>query len=746
MLRREFLVRLSRAALGVNAVLRRGHAAAAPTRLAADNDLYTQYVRTSRDFQRVKQDPAWLRQAFPGWLYMPWTYQWTIGYTNASGKWSLAHGYNGAFLDGNGGMPDTPTGKLAWINKFHLRFYLDHTARKGYLHLWDGDDVQAHKAQLSGTGTRPIPINNILAQKLRGFIQTNIEQVKSSPSRAAYALDDEASWGSFVYPAMWRITDDNTAYLRWLREIYGADAAPARTEWTTYDTIQPHLAEWAVRDFDYSPLMDQWTFNDALWCNFLGDLVSYANTVDPQTLCGLVGGQAPSPFGGYDYARLMRKVQYLEAYNLGGSQAIIRSFNPHNAIPAVTSMFHQSAADDIWQTWYYLAHGNRGHIGWVENWFDGQTPQPWQQLVAPHYREAAKTIGPLMQGAAWKHDGVALLYSHPSIQLGWILDAQAHGKTWANRANDHRLGASHLVRQSWENMLRDSGLQYNWISYVDLIQKGVPTEYHTLILPACLCLSDAEALAIEAFCRGGGTVIADYMPGLWDQHGRGREAGGVLDKLFGVRHDPAMTVKDVFGGKLWAEVDQDINYDWKTYQEFLTNGNTCLMDPSEFHKAVRTLPVANVHSFGQGRAVLMNLSPQWYNAYRVAGFEASKRRETFMRHLGHGNLVRWVEIENAGDAEFGYEITYWHRSDGRTMLFLCANLETTGTDLGGGNAVGLKTEVLPISLKFAQPMPNVRDERKGHNLGTGQRFHFSWPQNEAIILSWDAPSRTVQRR
>ena len=50
---------------------------------------------------------------------------------------------------------------------------------------------------------------------------------------------------------------------------------------------------------------------------------------------------APTPSAGTTTPRLMRKVQFIEAYNIGSSQAIIRSFNPHNAIPAVTSQFHQ---------------------------------------------------------------------------------------------------------------------------------------------------------------------------------------------------------------------------------------------------------------------------------------------------------------------------------------------------------------------------------------------------------------------
>jgi hypothetical protein len=72
-----------------------------------------------------------------------------------------------------------------------------------------------------------------------------------------------------------------------------------------------------------------------------------------------------------------------------------------------------------------------------------------------------------------------------------------------------------MVRHAWENMLRDSGLQYNFLSYADVIESGEPSHYKVLILPACLCLSDTEVRRIEDFCRRGGTVIADYMPGLW---------------------------------------------------------------------------------------------------------------------------------------------------------------------------------------------------------------------------------------
>ena len=703
-------------------------------------DSYEHYIRTSEDFRAVKQDTEWALKAWPAWTYMPWTHQWNIGYSDESGRWSLAHGYNGAFIDRDGiGAEGSKTGRLDWIEKFKLRFYVDHAAGKGLLHLWDGDKVKPHLGELHGTGVRTVPLNAATRSSLEGLLRKSIGAVKASPQRAAYALDDEASWGHFVHPTMWQVTDDPAAYPRWLAEVYGADAAPKRERWVSYDDIRPKLASWSIAEFDASPLMDQWSFNDSHWCNYVGGLVEFANSLDPATPCGLVGGQMPSAFGGYDYAKLMRKVQFIESYNLGSSQAIIRSFNPRNALPAVTTHFHKSVDDTIWQTWYYLAHGNRGHIGWVQDWFDGQTPKPWHAQVAPTLLEAGKKIGPLMSGAEWKHDGVAIYYSHASIQLGWILDAEAHGKTWTNRNSDERLSSAAHVRRAWENMLRDSGLQYSFVSYADVIQRGVPEEYRVLILPACLALSDAEARAIRAFCERGGTVIADYLPGLWDQHGKGRAGGGVLDEMFGVKHDSAMRAADIFGEKLWVEVDQDANYSWKTYEEFLTNKNTCVKDASGFHKAVRGMPTDHVATVGRGKAVLLNLSPQWYHAYRVAGADAATKREVFMRHITAAGVVPWVRIVGGGEREHGYEITCWSLPSGRTLIFLCLNPETRGTSLGGGNSVGLKTETVPIKLRFTREVRNARDERTGGTFGNSADYSFEWKQNEAVVFSFGAP-------
>ena len=65
----------------------------------------------------------------------------------------------------------------------------------------------------------------------------------------------------------------------------------------------------------------------------------------------------------------------------------------------------------------------------MQDWFDDKTPKPFHDQIAPALKEVER-LSPLLTGATWQHDGIALYYSHPSIQLGWILDAQAH---WLKR-------------------------------------------------------------------------------------------------------------------------------------------------------------------------------------------------------------------------------------------------------------------------------------------------------------------------
>ena len=66
---------------------------------------------------------------------------------------------------------------------------------------------------------------------------------------------------------------------------------------------------------------------DFQFSRVLSELVKYSNTLDPDTPAGFVGGQDPSVWGGYDYGMLSRAVQWMEAYDVNGTNEILKSFD-----------------------------------------------------------------------------------------------------------------------------------------------------------------------------------------------------------------------------------------------------------------------------------------------------------------------------------------------------------------------------------------------------------------------------------
>lgn len=687
---------------------------------------YFDYVRQAPEFRRVRQGPVPAAGRWDTWLYMPWRYRWAIGTGEEGGWFCRLHGING-------GVADHGRGPLDWFARWNLRFYGDHTAGKGELFLQP--DRRFDRMMRDPGAVRPWPVGDYLLGSLRDTIRRNVRSLRHSPLRVAYSLDDEISTGSLVRPIAWRINDDTAAYERWLRSYYGRGAP--KPSFVTPDQTLRELRE-RLGEIDLSPLLDRMTYNDSVWANLLGELVEICNGEDPDTPCGFVGGQGPSLWGGYDWAKLAKKVQFVEAYDMGSAPEIVRSFNP--AIPRVTTHFHDDdlgVGNDRWLAWHYFAHGSRGMVGWVEGWFepDGR-PLPWLTPFGHTLRELGGVQGPKLVGARWIHDGVAIYYSHPSIQVSWMLDAEPHGRTWVNRNDDHTLGTSHLVRKAWEFLLTDAGIQYDFLPYDEVVLRGVPAEYKVLILPACYALSSVEARRIADFAARGGTVIADFACGLFDPHGRGRRRGA-LDDLFGVRHDGRETRKDFFGGGLWVETDQDAGYGYERYRELFATTRPRLHNG--FAVAERRLPVGTVRRHGKGRAVYLNLSPQRYLMHREEGTATEEHRRTFLDPVRAGGAVPWIQAKPAGPARLPpLEVTYWSKG-GRTLVLILQNVPIRVGLSGENGSVGLVQAKVPVEIRLAAPVTGVIDERTGRALPDGGRFVLDMDTTEALFFSFAGP-------
>jgi hypothetical protein len=432
--------------------------------------------------------------------------------------------------------------------------------------------------------------------------------------------------------------------------------------------------------------------------------------------------------------KLCKKVQFIEAY-LGTAQSIIRSLNP--TIPQVTTHFHSDklgSANDIWQMWWCLAHGNRGMIGWVEGWFDKETKKPaaWlADLKAPN-KELGGIQGPKIVGSNWHHDGVAMYYSQASIQTSWCLDIEPHGDTWPNRNADAAHGTWHLTRKAWEFILADAGIQSNWIGYDQVILNGVPKEFKVLILPSCYALSDIEAERITEFCKNGGTVIADFACGIFDQHGKGRSKGA-LDKLFGVKHNGSETKADFFAGKLWVETDQDVGFGLGL-KKLIESTAPKLEDG--FAIAEKKLSTKNVKQVGKGTAVYLNLSPQRYLLYREEKTTTDAQRAVFTNDILAAGVKPWVKVTSEGKRPVNCEATYFTKN-GRTYVFVLQNATVNSTSLGDTKTEGLGEGKINIDVEFPAIVKDLVDERAGTKLGAVNKCKLVLNLGEAVLLSFE---------
>jgi hypothetical protein len=711
----------------------RAGATAAP-RPPIERDPYYLYVTRAPEFQPVGQPTG--PDRWTGWLYMPWRYRWAIGTGEAGGRFCREEGIRGAVSNAGGGP-------LAWFARYGLAFYNDHTAGKGALYLGLADPERLAR---DPRAIRPRPLDGALADELARILEKQIGALRASPLRRAYALDDETSWGVLTRPLPWRVNGDDGAYARWLSRYYGGDepAASPAPRYVTPDDLRPELAG-PLAGIDLSPLLDRMSYNDSVWADLLGELVRRANRLDPGTPCGVVGAQPPSLWGGYDYAKLMKKVQWLEPYPRGSAPEIARSLAP--GIPRVETHFHDDrlgSAFDTWFAWHGFAHGGRGEIGWVDGWFADGRPRPWLADFRPTLEELGGPLGSRLAGARRWDDGIRIYYSHPSLQVSWMLDAEAHGATWPRRNDDDRLGTGHLARQAWERILTDAGLGYSFLAYDEVVARGVPAGTRALVLPACYALSDVEARRIEEFATRGGAVVADFACGLFDPHGRGRRRGA-LDALFGVAHDGSETRRDMFdgerGGRLWVETDQDAGFGYRRFADLFATASPRLA--AGYAVAERRLPVdpgASGRRVGAGRAAYLNLSPARYLAYREEGRAGAAERRPFLAPLAAAGVVPWIAMRVRGAAGdlAPLEVVAWEKA-GRTLVLILQNPLLGRTPGGTWGVEGLASRRVPVEVELAGEVSGAVDERRGRRLGRGRRFRFTFPADEAVFFSFAGP-------
>ena len=663
-------------------------------------------------------------------------------------------------------------------------YYVDHAADKGFLYL-KGNSVKAVTGK-HGLATRPYSLSDPkIIDKIKQHLTQNIGTTKNGLV-LAYSFDDEISLGSFVTPCDVDKHPLSIAWFReWLRHQYKNISALNKvwgSHFNSFDEVMPKSFD-QVRGNARKPPLSQW--NLAPWMDFrhfmdfqfaavLAELTRYSNSIDPKIPAGFVGGQGPGPYGGYDYAMLARVVQWMESYDTHATNEILRSLWDQDRRPRMQTFFStKNPKIDSWFLWYYMLHGNQAVIAWPEGWFrsDGDDIAPYIIANKHTFSEIQGSVSKVIVDpkTVFDPDPIGIYYSHPSIQAGWAMDAITHGKTWINRKgsiDDHNQTKG-VLRKVWCKLLEDMGFQYDFISYLDVRENNIDLnkKFKVIILPKTICLSNREAEIFRRFVGQGGILIADYLCGVFDEHGKGR-IQGVLDDLFGIERDEQA---GYMNGKGLTEIDGE-----KYQQPFLERftyydgayryKDIVVFERGTKHKAgteairidgafglFHNASALIKNRIGKGEAVYLNLSPveYWDPKKRFSSY-GHTWRTLVSEILNSAGVQPRVTIYERGNTANMIECLYWKNGD-KHYLGLIKNPTEQGDRKAVAETVstqGITGQEVDIHIEFNNRHVGLVNLRTNEHLGVNQVFRDRfkpWEGNlyEVVHLGSKSPHASL---
>jgi hypothetical protein len=444
----------------------------------------------------------------------------------------------------------------------------------------------------------------------------------ASLEKAMGPLDQaNARWGGL---GSWDAPNKPTGFQNW-RQV----AAFVRRYYKELSEIT------STRSWNVSAWCDFRNFMDETFADGVKRAADICKAEDPHALCGTEGGQAPFAYGWYNYEQVVRAVDVIEPYNIGNNVEVIRSLNPSTIMMSTHGFggFKSKPGEplaakeviaqkrSIRPIWWGLFHSHNAALIWDNNepgntFVDMRTGDITMsaETFSPIFHELRAGIGKLFINVKRKHDGIAIHYSQPSIQIHWLLDNLKNAREWMLESGGTSDSLCIAVRNSWTKLIEDLALQYNFVG-----RKSVETgalssgEYKVFIMPESVAVSEEEAAQIRAFVQAGGTLITDCRAA--DLNARGRDLDkGQLDNVFGISHGPEQKTASTVHG---IADDGALLLQGKALHEVRAGDATVITSGGKALAQSGDVPLIIVNQFGSGRAIFLNLEIADYAYLRL---------------------------------------------------------------------------------------------------------------------------------
>jgi beta-galactosidase len=531
-----------------------------------------------------------------------------------------------------------------------------------------------------------------------------------------YSLGDENdTLGSCLSPHC------AVAYRRYLQETYGSlDALNASwgTAFGAWGEVGLSKADdneeaTSVQQGNTARWFDRQAFKSYNYVQYCRKYAEAYREIDPEARTGFEG--AGTFAGGDDLDLIARSLEFWSPYP-GTADEVLRSLAAPGFPHANWMGYTKDASSLLGKFWRMVTRGMDAVwwwrwdcIGAFHGWLAPDLrPYPAVQEIVKDTQIVRDGLGDLLLKSEMQDDGVAVLYSYPSVFAHKLGEGGSYGA----------YESAHLAVHT---MVRDLGLQFRYVTDRQLrLGEFDAKRWKVLFLPRAEALGDTEAEVIRQYVEHGGVVIADVRPGMYDDHCKAR-ARGVLDDLFGVTREGAGAAK-VATAALRGEAAFSFE--------------KALVDPAvrlstgEAQGEAEGVPLVITRQVGRGRTVLLNFAAAAYP--KLSAAETPEAAAT---------LVRTVLAAAGVTPEIGLGGLRGARARGvETIRWLNGDTQIVALFREGGTA----EETLQVRLPRAA---QVYDLRQRKALGKQTSFATTLVPNRAsffVLCAKPAPEPALK--
>lgn len=311
------------------------------------------------------------------------------------------------------------------------------------------------------------------------------------------------------------------------------------TKRASFAEIGPVRLADARKTRNFAEYVEWRNFNVDRWCEALKLMTDAGKAVDPTLRKSLFNSFGQTAASGNDYWKLLTKagldfsseytaMVYMRRDPIYNFDEFYRSFRPDMRVWGFFG-YGMNGDQIAFAPWWFAAH-RYGGITWFSSlgWNYQLLDSPSLALT----RDAAdlkKTLedsrlmdglGKLLLAYDWAPRTAAIYYSHDSMLVSTLLGNEKISFEVCEKGPLHDYMYS---RQGAQYLLEDLLYQHDFVAPEQIASVALDGR-RILFMPRILALSDAEVDALKAFAARGGKIVADQMPGDYDELGLRRAA------------------------------------------------------------------------------------------------------------------------------------------------------------------------------------------------------------------------------